>query len=535
MAVATHTILLVEDDSTHAELIEQAFVSKEERFTLTRAATLAEAQNTASSSLPDLVIADLRLPDGKGVDFIPVGRERGFPVIIMTAFGDERIAVEAMKNGAFDYLVKTPETFDQMPRLAERALREWGHIAERALREWGHIAERKRVEEELRQSAKMESIGLLAGGIAHDFNNILTGINGFAELLMEKFRDDAESLSDASQIYELGNRAADLIKQLLAFSRKQALRPVTCNVNSLVENMSRLLRRMIGEDIDLNVVTAHGLGNVRVDPGQIEQVLMNLAVNARDAMPGGGKLTIETTNAEFDDEYCREHVGAKPGPYVMLALSDTGCGMDDDTRRKVFEPFFTTKATGNGTGLGLATVYGIVKQHGGNIYVYSEPGAGSTFKIYLPIVREAVEDAPEKSSVRDSPRGSETILVVEDEESLLAIAVRFLERLGYTVEAAASPAKAAEVFAECGGKLDLLLTDVVMPGQSGIELYKRLRKQNPALKVLYMSGYTDSAIVHNGMLDPGAPFLQKPFASVSLAMKVREVLDAGAEEVDGEG
>ncbi len=386
------------------------------------------------------------------------------------------------------------------------------------------VTERKSLEEQLRQSQKMEAIGRLAGGIAHDFNNILTGIIGYAQFLLDEAEEDSQASRDLRQIRDLGDRAARLTGQLLAFSRRQPLEPVVLNINSLVGDIARMLRRLIGENIELKFGPSDDLGNVRADPGQVEQVLMNLAVNARDAMPDGGRLTIETANVELDQEYANSHPDAEPGPHVMLAVSDTGCGIDKDTRERIFEPFFTTKKNGKGTGLGLATVYGIVKQHNGNIYVYSEPGRGTTFKVYLPRVGAAVGPPKSDSSIVERAAGGETVLLVEDEDAVRDLAVRVLKRAGYTVLAAGRPSEAVRIFAEHAGEVDLLLTDVVLPERSGRELHEELTRSAPSLKALYTSGYSDGAVVNGDLLKEGTAFLQKPFTPSALAWKVREVL-----------
>jgi len=386
------------------------------------------------------------------------------------------------------------------------------------------ISEQRQLEAQLRQSQKLEAVGQLAGGVAHDFNNLLTGIIGYAQLLSAK-ADDKSMAADLDQITALGHRAANLTRQLLAFSRRQPMEPVVMNINQLVENTSKMLKRLIGEDIDLVFTPEKNLGQIRADPGQVEQVLMNLAVNARDAMPKGGKLTIETANVTLDQDYANEHQDTEPGPYVMLGVTDNGCGMDEKTRRRIFEPFFTTKDVGQGTGLGLSTAYGIVKQHKGNICVYSEPGKGTTFKVYLARVDGEARDLMAKKEDDVLPRGSETILLVEDEESVRDIAIRQLEELGYKVYNAHLPSSAEAFFEKHGDKITLLLTDVVLPECSGRRLYERLVKKDPSLKVLYMSGYTSNAIVHRGELDPGTPFMQKPFDQETIAEKVREALD----------
>ncbi len=389
-----------------------------------------------------------------------------------------------------------------------------------------HEEKKTKLETQLFQAQKMETVGRLAGGVAHDFNNMLQIINSYSEICLERLGAEDASRRPMQEIYDAGQRAAGLTRQLLAFSRKQVLQPVVLDINKTIAEMEKMLRRLIGEDIHISTVHAPDLGKVRADPGQIEQVLMNLAINARDAMPDGGKLTIETANVELDERYAARHVGVAPGPYVMLAVSDTGCGMDEATKASVFEPFFTTKEKGKGTGLGLSTVYGIVKQSGGNIWVYSEPGQGATFKIYLP--REASDSStpPAKKSAAKGVPGTETILVVEDEESVRRLVAEVLTSVGYTVFVCAGGREAIARCDERQGPIDLLLTDVVMPQMSGRQLAELLAPIRPETKVLYMSGYTDNAIVHHGVLDHGTNFISKPFTVAALTHKVREVLDA---------
>jgi len=387
------------------------------------------------------------------------------------------------------------------------------------------ITDQTKLEDQLRQSQKMETVGRLAGGIAHDFNNLLTVINGYSELLLNKVKDKSQLGKEVEEIKRAGERAAALTRQLLAFSRRQVLQPKVLDLNDVVSGMEQMLRRLIGEDVEFRTVLGTDLWSVKADPGQIEQVVMNLVVNARDAMPGGGKLTIDTSNVFLGKEYSYVHPPVQPGPYVMLAISDTGVGMDEKTASQVFEPFFTTKERGKGTGLGLSTVYGIVKQSGGFIWVYSEPGKGSTFKIYLPRTEDR-RDVPDKegSPVEDL-RGEKTVLVVEDEESIRRLAIEILGQYGYAVLSAGDGEEALRFAAVHEGEISLLLADVVMPRMGGRELFERLRQLRPDIKVLYVSGYTDDAIVHQGMLDPGIAFLQKPYAPISLARKVKDVLN----------
>jgi len=388
------------------------------------------------------------------------------------------------------------------------------------------ITERKRLEEQLLHSQKLEGIGRLAGGIAHDFNNLLTAIGGHSELLLNSLESTSPLRWEIDEIRKAGERAAALTRQLLAFSRKQILEPRILDLNSAVANTEKLLRRLIGEDVDLVTLMASDLKPVKADPGQIEQVIINLAINARDAMPKGGKLTIETANVEVDDAYVQSHGIVQAGHYVVLAVSDNGCGMNQEVQSHIFEPFFTTKEPGKGTGLGLSTVYGIVKQSGGYIWVYSEPESGTSFKIYLPQVEGEVELTAPVSVAPEAARGGETILVAEDEDVVRRLILTVLGKQGYTVIEAMDGDEALQISAQHPGKIELLLTDTVMPRMSGPILSQRLKTARPETKVLYMSGYTNDAVVLHDMLESGVAFLQKPFRPDDLARKVREVLDS---------
>jgi two-component system cell cycle sensor histidine kinase/response regulator CckA len=388
------------------------------------------------------------------------------------------------------------------------------------------VTERKVLEEQLRQSQKLEAVGQLAGGVAHDFNNLLTVITGYSDLSLRRLDKDDPLRSNLEQIKKAGERAASLTRQLLAFSRKQVLQPKVLQLNDIVADVDKMLRRLIGEDIDVLTVLEPGLGQIKADPGQIEQVLLNLAVNARDAMPQGGKLTIETANVYLDNQYVRRHTAIQPGNYVMLAVSDTGCGIDVETQARMFEPFFTTKEQGKGTGLGLSTVYGIVKQSGGHLWVYSEVGKGTTFKIYLPRIDEVTEGDAARDTLVELPRGRETVLLTEDEKQVRQMIRMILEMSGYRVLEAADGDEALAIYKQYEGEIDLIMTDVVMPLMSGRELVQSLEILHPGIKVLYMSGYTDDAIVRHGLLDQEIVFLQKPFTPDVLLRKVREVLDA---------
>ncbi|MFQ5843533.1 MAG: PAS domain S-box protein [Planctomycetota bacterium] len=393
------------------------------------------------------------------------------------------------------------------------------------------VTARKRLEDELRQSQKMESIGRLAGGVAHDLNNKLSVVIGLADLALKEVADGHPVRNDVEQIRIAGEQAASLTRQLLAFGRKQVLQPKILNLNDLVAKSVQMLERLIGEDIHLIFVRGSALGRVRVDPSQMEQVIMNLAVNARDAMPRGGTLTIETANIALDANYARSRPEVEPGDYVMLGVSDTGCGMAPETRARAFEPFFTTKEEGKGTGLGLSVIHGIVKQSGGHVRVYSEPEQGASFKIYLPSAEGAPAEEPAREVVSVEPGGTETVLLVEDERLVRDLVKRVLEQHGYTVLEAPNGERALRVLQRHAGEIQLLLTDVVMPEMGGEELVEWALHTRADLKVLFMSGYTERAVVFHGHLDPGKAFLQKPATPGAILRKVRQVLDAPPAEV----
>ncbi|MEO6392591.1 MAG: PAS domain S-box protein, partial [Pyrinomonadaceae bacterium] len=392
--------------------------------------------------------------------------------------------------------------------------------------------ERKRAEaalrssdEQLRQAQKMEAVGQLAGGIAHDFNNLLTAITGYSDLAIRKLQPQDPLCHNLEEIKKAGLRAAGLTRQLLAFSRKQVLQPKVLNLNSIVSDLERMLHRLIGEDVELSTVLDPDGWNVRADPGQVEQVIMNLVINARDAMPEGGRLTIETQNIDIDEDFVKQHLGMVSGSYVMLGVRDTGVGMDETTEKRIFEPFFTTKEVGKGTGLGLSTVYGIVKQSNGSIWVYSELGHGTTFKVFLPRVGEGAQEYDRTREVEEVLEGTETILLIEDDDTLRRLAVEVLLSYGYKVLDAANGGAALLICERRAESIELLITDVVMPEMSGVEAAKRLGQIRPEMKTLFMSGYTNSSVVHEGVLEAEVNFIQKPFSPADLARKVRSVLD----------
>ncbi len=634
----TLRILLLEDVPADAALVERHLTKSGMEFVSQRVDTRARFEEALQKFVPDIILSDHGLPGFDGSAALELVKQRSptLPVILVTGSLNEEKAVEFMKAGAADYILKDhltrlPEAIRRA--LRERALREEREQAVAALREseaqyrslfestpypmwvfdlethrvlavngaaithygytreeflalriedlrppddipalhrhlatmpsdyhaagtWRHrkkdgtlievetsghgitfagrraeqvvindVTEHKRLEEQFRQAQKMEAVGRLAAGVAHDFNNLLTAILGTTDLMLEDLAPDDPDREGLLDIRNASERAAVLTRQLLTFSRQQVVSPQVLRLSDLVLELEKLLRRLLGEDVAIRVAVAADCGSVKADAGQLEQVIVNLAVNARDAMPDGGRLTLETKNVDLDADYPTDRVTIPAGRYVMLAVTDTGTGMDAPTKARIFEPFFTTKPVGKGTGLGLATVYGAVEQSGGYIWLYSEVGQGTSFKIYLPRVDAVRASAPvaEAAVVLD---GSETVLVAEDEDAVRQIIERALQARGYRVMIARNGSEALALAGRHAGQIDLLVTDVVMPDMNGRVLSQRLMEVRPAIKTLYLSGYTDDAILHHGVLQEGVAFLQKPFSLGALARKVRDVIEA---------
>ena len=500
--------LIVEDRANDVEMILRelrrgGFAPTHERVETAEALRAALARQAW-----DVVLSDYYLPTFDAPRALAVLQESGsdLPFIVVSGSVGEDTAVAAMRAGATDYIMK--DRLQRLPPAVGRAL------ADAAVRR-----ERVQLQRDLLQAQKLEAIGRLAGGVAHDFNNVLTAILGSAEPLLLDTPRGATAREEVEIIRDAAIRAQELIRQLLAFSARQVLQPAVIDLNDLIKNLGRMLRRLIGEDLTLVTELARDLGAVRVDPGQVEQVLVNLAVNARDAMPDGGRLTIRTANVAVTD------AGDLPtGRYVLIEMSDTGSGMDEATVARVFEPFFTTKERGKGTGLGLATVYGIVRQSGGQIGVTTASGAGTTFRIHLPRVDEPVEASRAAPPVTAPAAGTETILVAEDERIVRVLIRKVLEQAGYTVLLGDGGTEALQLAERHSGPIHLLVTDVVMPGINGRELARRVLELRPDTKVLFLSGYADDAVERHGVLAPGTAFMQKPFSPSALASRVREVL-----------
>ena len=511
-------VLIVEDVASDAELV--AWELKHQGFDLDweRVEDEESMRNALDRKPWDVVLCDFGLPRFDAAGALQVLREiqQDTPFIVVSGTIGEEAAVEAMRAGAHDYVMK-----GRLARL--------GAVIRRELEAAAARRERRLAEEQLAVAQRLESIGRLAGGVAHDFNNLLTVINSYTDFAREGMSEDDPVSRDLLEVREAGERAAALTRQLLAFSRRELIKPTLLDLNELIANTERMLRRLIGEDLVFRLTLADDVGTIRADPGKVEQVFMNLVVNARDAMPTGGKLTIETADLTVDDPPAATHAGLAPGRYVRVTVTDDGCGMDDETRNRAFEPFFTTKDRDRGTGLGLSTVYGIVKQSGGRIRVDSEVGRGTTFQIDWPAV-EGTRPAMPHRTVRPPGGGVETVLVVEDERALRDMVARILGASGYRVVTAADADEALREYEQNADTVDMVLTDVVMPGLSGFELARRLDQLRPGLAVLFMSGYTDDSIAHHGVVDESTPLLVKPFSADDLTGMVRQVLD-GAHDV----
>jgi two-component system, cell cycle sensor histidine kinase and response regulator CckA len=509
------SILLIDDDPQAQALIEMALIDAHFERKFEVVATAAAGLERIKADHHDIYLVDQRLPDGTGLDVIRAAKHLGAdkPFILMTGYGSGALDEAALREGAADYVEK-----HLVGAHLERSIRY-------ALRNWQSSRTLHDREEQLRQSQKMEAIGRLAGGVAHDFNNLLTAIIGYTDMIAERSELDAATGREVGEIRLAADRGAALTRQLLAFSRKQLLNPTVLNINESVAGLLHMLPRLIGDHIHTDARLAAGLGFVKADASQIEQVIVNLVLNARDAMPTGGYVTIETANVELSEERrAAEGLALEPGPYVMLSISDTGVGMDETTRTHAFEPFFTTKDQGKGTGLGLATVYGIIDQSGGGIAMDTAPERGTSIRIYLPVT-----DAPaalDRQRVAPSAtEGTETLLLVEDNDAIREISAQALRRRGYTVFEARNGEEAIDWASKSAVQADMLITDVVMPGMSGPNLAARLLQQAPDLRVLYMSGYTDDATEVHGAFWGGVPLLQKPFTPSQLAESVRGALD----------
>jgi signal transduction histidine kinase/ActR/RegA family two-component response regulator len=494
-----------------------------------RASLLRVLQNRVQDAMP-VQKYDIQLPQASGGGF----EERYWSPVNSPVFeaevgngSDDNANKDGTEPRQISYIIHRVEDVTEFVRL-KRLGSEEHKLAEelrvRAVQMEAEIFSRKRQLEEVNRH-RLEAIGRLAGGIAHDFNNLLGVVVGYAKLLQEQFPEQDQARRGLEAIAEAGDRAVNLTRQLLAFSRQQILRPIVFDLNQVVSGIEPLIRRLIGENIEFITKLSSGLDRVKADPGQIEQVVMNLAINARDAMPDGGQLMFETSNAQIDESYAKLHSGTVPGSYVALSVTDTGVGIDKDTQARIFEPFFTTKEAGKGTGLGLSTVYGIVKQSGGNIWVYSEPGMGTTFKVYLPRTRESLETVATVTPDAPARRGTETVLVVEDEPRLRELAQIMFEKNGYIVLSAKNAADALKIAEQHPGTIHLLVSDVVLPGMNGRALAQRLVTLRPALKVLFVSGYAEDVIAQQGTLEPWARFLEKPFTYEALSRSARAILD----------
>jgi two-component system cell cycle sensor histidine kinase/response regulator CckA len=508
-------ILLLEDNPDDAALVVRELHQSGLDFDWVRVETESAFSAALTPPLPDLILSDYSLPQFNGLRAVQLLRELGLdiPFILISGTVGEDIAVEAMKHGATDYLLK-----DRTVRL--------GNAVRRALEEKELRDERKRLEVQFIEAQKMEVIGQLAAGVAHDFNNLLAVIMGYSDLMLKEMGSDHRFSKSTEEILNAAERGVALTRQLLVFSRKQTVQPSVLDLNIVVEDMRKMLGRLIDENVELHYALSGDLGRIQADSGHVGQVIMNFVVNARDAMPNGGKITIATTNITLDEHYAATHTDVEPGRYVMLSVSDTGTGMGPEIQARLFEPFFTTKPAGKGTGLGLTTCQTIARQSGGHIGVYSEPGRGTTMKAYFPRVNLPLDTSTEFFKKTPLPRGTETILLVEDEPALRQLAQSILEAQGYNVLRAGNGQEGLTVARQHqGAPIRLVVTDVVMPQMGGNVMAERLKTIVPGVKVLFTSGYTDDAIAQHGVLEQGVAFLAKPFTPAMLTRKVRELLD----------
>ena len=510
-------ILHLEDDPNDAALIQSSLAAEGIICAITRVQIHDDFVAALERGGIDLILSDFSLPTFDGLSAVEIVRSRWpeLPVILVSGTLGEELAIDSLKSGATDYVLK-----ERLARLAP--------AVRRAMQEVEARAERRRLEAQFIEAQKMEVIGQLAGGVAHDFNNILAVIMCYSDLMLQQLNPASPLRQQAEEIRSATDRAAALTRQLLVFSRKQLVETAVLDLNAVVAGMDKMLRRLIGENVELTFALGKQIGRVKADSGYLGQVLMNLVLNARDAMPDGGRISVATSNVSLDEDYARAHPGVTPGDYELLAVSDSGAGMTDEVKARLFEAFFTTKPKGKGTGLGLATCQTIVKQSNGHIAVASELGKGSTFKVYFPRVNQALEVAPRLAQSGPLPRGTETVLLVEDEPSVRQLVRVVLQTQGYEVLSAASGQDGLRVAREHkGSAIRLVVTDVVMPKMGGKVMAEWLKSTDPDLKVLFTSGYTDEAIAHYGMLDPGVAFLPKPYTPATLARKVRELLDNG--------
>ena len=510
-------ILHLEDDPSDAALVQSTLAAESIVCTVIRVQNQKDFVAALEQGGIDLIFSDFSLPAFDGLSAMEIARARwpGIPLILVSGTLGEELAIDALKSGATDYVLK-----DHLDRLAP--------AVRRAMQEVEARADRRRLEAQFIEAQKMEVIGHLAAGVAHDFNNILAVIMGYSELLKEELGPDSPLTKYADEIRHASQRAAALTHQLLVFSRKQIVQPVVLDLAGVLQDLEEMLRRLIDENIVMTIVPGKQTGRVKADSGHVGQVLLNLVVNARDAMPNGGKLTIATSNVTLDEDYARAHPGATPGDHVVLSVSDSGMGVTDEVKARLFEPFFTTKPLGKGTGLGLATCQTIVKQSGGHIGVYSEAGLGATFKVYFPRIAEMALVPAGPVAAGPLPRGTETLLVVEDESSVRQLACRVLEAQGYQVLSASNGQDALHTAREHrGSPIRLVVTDVIMPLMGGRMMAEWLKTTYPDLKILFTSGYTDDTITHHGLLEAGIEFLSKPYIPAALVRKVREMLDNG--------